>query len=140
LTTHTIQQKVRFEDPMPDGSNRLPYIDNTVILAQPFTSEHPTVTPSKGNLYSASADVSTNIKKTKPISQSRHNSSKINANENTIVETSIRRMNEGIDELEDQSVNIFTEVKKISYNMSLINRQQSLIISRLENIENLMKR
>jgi hypothetical protein len=62
------------------------------------------------------------------------------ANETTVVEASIRRVNEGIDELEDQSVNIYTEVKKISYNMSLINTRQVQIISRLENIENLMKR
>jgi predicted P-loop ATPase/GTPase len=48
-------------------------------------------------------------------------------------------MNEEISELEDQSVNIYTEVKKISYNVSLINTRQLELFSRLENIEDLMK-
>ena len=137
----TTQKYVTFKDSMTHQSNCLPHIDNTVILAQPSTSEHPTITPLKGTLYSAYADVSNNISKNTPISQSRqYNSGKMKANETTVVEASIRRVNEGIDELEDQSVNIYTEVKKISYNMSLINTRQVQIISRLENIENLMKR
>lgn len=148
LTTHepqkyhdTTQKHVTFKDSMTHQSNCLPHIDNTVILAQPSTSKHPTITPLKDNLYSASADVSNNISKNTPISQSRqYSSGKMKANENTVVEASIRRVNEGIDELEDQSVNIYTEVKKISYNMSIINTRQVQIISRLENIENLMKR
>ena len=153
LTTHepqkhhdTTQKYVTFKDSMTHQSNCLPHIDNTMILAQPSTSEHPTITPLKGNLYSDScksayADVSNNISKNTPISKSRqYNSGKMKANENTVVEASIRRVNEGIDELEDQSVNIYTEVKKISYNMSIINTRQVQIISRLENIESLLKR
>jgi uncharacterized protein (UPF0335 family) len=88
----------------------------------------------------AFADVSTNTSENSPISHSQpSHSSKARANENTIVETSIRRMNEEISELEDQSVNIYTEVKKISYNVSLINTRQLELFSRLENIEDLMK-
>jgi hypothetical protein len=130
---NTIKKSVTIRDPMTGSSNALPYIDNTLILARPSSSDHPAI-------KHAFADVSTNTSENSPISHSQpSHSSKARANENTIVETSIRRMNEEISELEDQSVNIYTEVKKISYNVSLINTRQLELISRLENIEDLMK-
>ena len=154
---NTTKKSVTIRDPVTGSSNALPYIDNTLILARPSTSEHPTITPlnnlnrtpeggasrcdqcSRATLH-AFADVSTNTSENSPIShyQSSH-SGKARANENNVVETSIRRMNEEISELEDQSVNIYTEVKKISYNVSLINTRQIELISRLGKIEELMK-
>lgn len=147
LATHQPQkhddttQNMTVRTPITHQSTCLPHIDNTVILAQPSTSEHPTVTPLKSNsesdqCKSAPEDVYTNISKQSSISQS----SKIKASQKATVETSIRRMNEGIDELEDQTVNIYTEVKKISYCISLMNGRLAEIISRLESIECLMKR
>jgi uncharacterized protein (UPF0335 family) len=125
---NTTKKSVTIRDPITGSSNALPYIDNTLILARPSTIKH------------AFADVSTNTGENSPISHSQSShSGKARANENNVVETSIRRMNEEISELEDQSVNIYTEVKKISYNVSLINTRQIELISRLGHIEEIMK-
>jgi len=55
------------------------------------------------------------------------------------VETPMRRINDEISELEDQSVNIFTEVKKIGYIVSIMNARQNEFICKLERIEELLQ-
>ena len=51
----------------------------------------------------------------------------------------MRRINDEISELEDQSVNIFTEVKKIGYIVSIMNARQNELICKLERIEELLR-
>ena len=122
--THSIKKSATVREP----ATHLPEIDVAEKMAKDDLHITKTPFPIKSASTSGKSTKGTSLTSIREVSEGSNR-----------VETTMRRINDEISELEDQSVNIFTEVKKIGYIVSIMNARQNELICKLERIEELLQ-